>query len=53
MDYIIADPIIIPTESRNFYSENIIYMPHTYQPTDNTRAISEKNYTIRHRLTRK
>ncbi len=45
MDYIIADPIIIPTESRNFYSENIIYMPHTYQPTDNTRAISEKKIT--------
>ena len=45
MDYIVADPIIIPTEYRNFYSENIIYMPHTYQPTDNTRAISEKKIT--------
>ena len=45
MDYIIADPIIIPAEFRNFYSENIIYMPHTYQPTDDTRAISQKKIT--------
>ena len=45
MDYIIADPIIIPTQFRNFYSEKIIYMPHTYQPTDNSRAISQKKIT--------
>ena len=45
MDYIIADPIIIPPEFRNFYSEKIIYMPHTYQPTDNTRVISQKKIT--------
>lgn len=44
-DYIISDAIIIPAEFRNFYSEKIIYMPHTYQPTDNTRSISQKKIT--------
>ena len=40
IDYIIADPITIPVEYRNFYSEKIIYMPHTYQPNDNKRKIA-------------
>ncbi len=31
-DYILADPKIIPKEDFNFYSENIIHMPETYQP---------------------
>jgi len=42
IDYIIADKVVIPNEFRNAYSENVIYMPHTYQPTDNTRPLSGK-----------
>ena len=34
MDYIIADSILIPDNHKKFFSEKIIYMPHTYQPTD-------------------
>lgn len=41
MDYIIADRHIIPEESQKFYSENVIYMPDTYLPTDATVNISE------------
>ena len=40
IDYIIADPLVIPPEHRKFYTEKIIYMPNTYFPTDNTRGIA-------------
>ena len=40
IDYIIADKVVIPNEFRSSYSESVIYMPHTYQPTDNTRSLS-------------
>ena len=42
MDYIVADPVLIPEDKRQHYSEQIIYLPNTYQPTDNTRIISDK-----------
>ena len=42
IDYIIADKILIPDKFENFYSENIIRLPHSYMPTDNTRIISNK-----------
>lgn len=45
-DYMLADRVTIPDEYNKFYSECIIYMPHSYQPTDGTRTIS-KNYMIR------
>ena len=41
MDYIIADKILIPDNLAQFYSEKIIYMPHCYQPNDDTREISD------------
>ena len=34
MDYIVADPFLIPESYKTYYSEKIIYMPHTYQPQD-------------------
>jgi predicted O-linked N-acetylglucosamine transferase (SPINDLY family) len=45
IDYIVADPILIPDDKRQHYSEQIVYLPHTYQPTDNTRVISDKAIT--------
>ena len=45
IDYLIADSTIIPEEYRNYYSEEIIYMPHSYQPTNNNRLISQKEMT--------
>jgi len=41
IDYLVADPIVIPDQYRDCYSENVIYLPHTYQPNDNKRIISE------------
>jgi len=43
IDYIIADPVTIPDENRDFYSEKIIYMPHTYQANDDKRKIAKTN----------
>ena len=43
IDYIIADPVTIPDENRDFYSEKIIYMPHTYQANDDKRKIARTN----------
>jgi predicted O-linked N-acetylglucosamine transferase (SPINDLY family) len=45
IDYIVADAVVIPDDKRPHYSEQIIYLPNTYQPTDNTRIISDKIIT--------
>ncbi|WP_210519670.1 tetratricopeptide repeat protein [Thalassospira sp. ER-Se-21-Dark] len=45
IDYIIADPVVIPPEQRSGYHEKIIYLPGCYQPNDNTRDISNKPMT--------
>lgn len=37
IDYLIADPVIIPPESRGAYTEKIAYLPGTYQPNDRKR----------------
>jgi predicted O-linked N-acetylglucosamine transferase (SPINDLY family) len=39
MDYLIADPVVVPADSREFYAEKIITLPGSYQPNDNQRAI--------------
>ena len=45
IDYIIADKIVIPDIFRKFYSEKIIYLPHSFMPSDNMKEISCKNTT--------
>ncbi|HEY4266459.1 MAG TPA: tetratricopeptide repeat protein, partial [Micropepsaceae bacterium] len=42
IDYILADRILIPESERRFYSEQIVYLPDTYQPNDSRRAIGER-----------
>ena len=41
MDYLIADPVLIPAHSRAQYSEHIVYLPHSYQPNDRRRRIAD------------
>ncbi|HAW21627.1 MAG TPA: hypothetical protein DCX14_15700 [Flavobacteriales bacterium] len=43
IDYLIADSVVIASDQRNAYSEHIMYLPHTYQPNDNTRPIAQPN----------
>jgi predicted O-linked N-acetylglucosamine transferase (SPINDLY family) len=41
MDYIIADRCVIPEDQQQHYSENVIYLPDTYQANDSKRPISD------------
>lgn len=40
MDYLIADPIVVPPGDEGYYSERIIRLPGSYQPNDNQREIA-------------
>ena len=40
MDYLIADSVLVPESDEPFYSENIVRLPHSYQPNDRSRAIA-------------
>jgi predicted O-linked N-acetylglucosamine transferase (SPINDLY family) len=39
IDYLIADPTVIPPEHQSHYTEKIVYLPHSYLPNDSTRTI--------------
>jgi predicted O-linked N-acetylglucosamine transferase (SPINDLY family)/glycosyltransferase involved in cell wall biosynthesis len=45
IDYIIADRHVIPEEHRAFYSEQVVYLPDTYLPTDASLTIAEQTPT--------
>ncbi|WNV05392.1 tetratricopeptide repeat protein [Candidatus Methylospira mobilis] len=45
IDYLIADPILIPQQHQRFYTEKIIYLPDSYQANDSNKIISERVYT--------
>ncbi|MBD3760772.1 MAG: tetratricopeptide repeat protein [Rhizorhabdus sp.] len=40
-DYVIADAVVIPQENRQFYTEKLICLPHSYQVNDDQRPIAE------------
>lgn len=41
IDYIIADPTLIPKESRQHYAEKVVYLPNSYQVTDRKRPVAD------------
>jgi len=43
IDYLIADKTIIPENSKEYYSEKIVFLP-SYQVNDSSRKISEKAF---------
>jgi predicted O-linked N-acetylglucosamine transferase (SPINDLY family) len=45
MDYLIADPQLIPEEAQAQYTEHIVYLPDTYMASDAARCISDQNFT--------
>ncbi|HMI97151.1 MAG TPA: tetratricopeptide repeat protein [Micropepsaceae bacterium] len=45
MDYIIADPHVIPDDERVHYSESVCYLPDTYQPNDRKKAVSDRIFS--------
>jgi predicted O-linked N-acetylglucosamine transferase (SPINDLY family) len=46
-DYFIADPIVIPPESRQWFAEKIVYLPDCYQPNDSKREIAARSFSRR------
>ncbi len=45
IDYIIADKVLIPSESQSCYSEKVVYLPDSYQANDRKRLISDRQFT--------
>ncbi|MBF0214329.1 MAG: tetratricopeptide repeat protein [Magnetococcales bacterium] len=41
IDYVIADPFIIPPGQESLYTEQVVRLPHCYQPNDRLRALPE------------
>ena len=41
----IADDVVIPDDLEWAYSETVLKMPHTYQPNDEMRQISDADFT--------
>ena len=42
IDYLIADPVLIPAEQQSDYTEKIAYLPDCYQVNDSKRQISDR-----------
>jgi predicted O-linked N-acetylglucosamine transferase (SPINDLY family) len=42
IDYIFADPIVLPMEQQAHYSEKIVHLPDTYWPNDSKRLIEQQ-----------
>jgi len=42
IDYIIADPVVLPFDHQQFYTEKIVQLPESYQVNDRKRAIAAK-----------
>ncbi len=45
IDYIIADNIVIPKKNRQYFTEKVVYLPHSYMVNDAKRSISDKVFT--------
>lgn len=45
IDYLIADPTLIPESCRSHYREKIVYLPNCYQANDVKRPISDRVFT--------
>jgi protein O-GlcNAc transferase len=47
IDYIIADPVVLPSADRRFYTEKVVELPGCYQVNDRKRAIAGEISTRR------
>jgi protein O-GlcNAc transferase len=45
IDYLIADRVVIPDDSRQYYCEKIVRLPHCYQTNDSKRQIADRQFT--------
>jgi len=42
IDYILADPVVIPDAQRAYYREKVLHLPHSYLPGDRSRVIGDR-----------
>ena len=47
IDYVIADPTVLPLDQQPFYTEKIVHLPECYQVNDSTRKIAADTPTRR------
>ena len=45
MDYLIADPTLVPESHQMLYAEKIAYLPRSYQPNDTKRVVADARFT--------
>lgn len=45
IDYLIADHRLIDSTTREFYTEKIAYLPHSYQVNDSSKKIADRRYS--------
>jgi len=45
-DYAIVDKVVVGKKDDKYWSEKLLFMPHTYQVTDDKQPISDANYTL-------
>jgi len=45
IDYIIADPIVIPPDQSCYYTERVVYLPNSYQCNDSRREVARSTLT--------
>jgi predicted O-linked N-acetylglucosamine transferase (SPINDLY family) len=45
MDYILADETVIPEDDRRYYTEKVVYMPHSFQVNCRERLVSQRQFT--------
>jgi len=45
IDYIIADRTVIPREQQSYYTENVVYLPDSFQANDLERPLAERVFT--------
>lgn len=41
IDYVIADRVVIPPGEERFFTEQVVWLPHSYQVNDSTREIAQ------------
>jgi predicted O-linked N-acetylglucosamine transferase (SPINDLY family) len=41
IDYIVADPFVVPADQQEFFTEKLVHLPECYQPNDTKRAIAQ------------
>lgn len=45
IDYIVADPHVIPRNQMEFYTEKIAFLPYCYQANDRKRIVGDRNFS--------